>query len=169
MTDVWFKAVPLFPGCELGTDGTLLMEGRGEVAPATYSNGDLKFVIDNGPWIFSGPCWRLMADVFYTNAPMGLEPEFADGNRWNHALDNLIFGEVNAESGLWEPLRWKQIGHERRFDRRLGQRIRVNETGEVFDTLEEVAEAVGSYKQNVSAVLHGRLKSTGGRTFSYVN
>lgn len=167
--DSLIKAVPNFPGWELSSEGILFREGMGEVAPETYSNGDLKFRIDEGAWIFSGPCWKLMADVFYVNSPIGIEPEFVNGNRLDHSLDNLIFGEVNVVSGLWEPLPWKFVGSDRVFDRRLGRRIRVNETGEVFQTLVQAAMATGARKQNVSAVLHGRLGSTAGRTFSYVD
>lgn len=167
--DIWYRKVPSFPDWELSSDGRLMHRGEGEVAPEAYANGDLKFVIDDGMWRYSGPCWRLMAETFYENAPRGLEPEFADGNRFNHSLDNLIFGEVNPETGLWEPIRWRDLGHARRFDRRLGRRIRINETGEVFDSLDEVADYIGGQKQNVSAVLHGRLGQHRGKTFSYVD
>lgn len=169
MRDIWYNRIPNFPDWELGTDGRLMHRGEGEVSPKTYANGDLKFVIDEGAWIFSGPCWKLMADVFYENAPLGLEPMFSDGNRQNHSLENLVFGEVNRETGIWQPLRYRELSRTRRFDRRLGQKIMVDQTGEVYNSLDEVAAAIGGQKQNVSAVLHGRLDMHRGMTFSYVN
>lgn len=105
---------------------------------------------------------------FYIGYNFGMEPIFQDGNRQNHALDNLEFVEAVGQNGDYREVRWREHGPYRKVDRRFGQRIRVNETGEVYDSLDEVAAAIGGQKQNVSAVLNGRLKKHCGCTFSYV-
>lgn len=165
---IQWVSVPGFVGYELSSEGVLNLRGQGDIRPTTYANGDLRFRIEQYSTLYYGPCWRLMATSWYLGYRLGMEPVFLDGDRTNHSLDNLEFVEVSARSGDYETVRWRQEGKYRRFDRRLGRQIRDDRTGLVYNSLDEVAAAIGGQKQNVSAVLHGRLKQHCGRTFSYV-
>ena len=168
MSDLFWTSVPNFPSYEISSTGVLMRRGEGDIRPSTYENGDLRWEMEEYEWKFRGPCWRVMLWSFYLGGENGMEPIFLDGDRTNHGLDNLEFTEIDRKSGDYRVVRWVQQGRYRRFDRRIGQRIKVNETGIVYNSIQEVADAVGGQKSNVSACLHGRLKSHRGKTFSYV-
>jgi hypothetical protein len=166
VSEFWVH-VPGLSGYEISSLGVVRERGT-IVEPDTYKNGDLRFVLDDGHTLFNGPAWKLMLISFYLGAMGGLEPEFRNGNRHDHSLDNLLFVGFDNDTGDWVERRWRPRGRFRKFDARLGRRIMVLETGEIFDSLDEVAESIGGQKQNVSACLRGRLGSHRGKTFTYV-
>jgi group I intron endonuclease len=49
-----------------------------------------------------------------------------------------------------------------------GTFIKCNETGDIFISIMEAANKLGLYRSNIQQVLRGRLKTTGGHTFSRV-
>lgn len=48
----------------------------------------------------------------------------------------------------------------------MARRIRVIETGKVYNSIQEAAEAIGGTPQGVSDTLHGRIRKHRGFTFA---
>lgn len=103
---------------------------------------------------------RLVADAFYDGNHSGLDVNHIDGNKLNNNLSNLEFC-TRAENiqhafrtGLKKPSR--QI------------KIRVIETGEVFDSIRECARHMGLDPAQTGKVLAGKEKSCKGYHFEKV-
>lgn len=47
------------------------------------------------------------------------------------------------------------------------KRVRIIETGEIFDSAEECAKAIGGNPSGISAVINGRQEKHMGLTFAY--
>lgn len=91
---------------------------------------------------------RLVADAFYDGDHSDLDVNHIDGNKLNNNLSNLEFC-TRAENiqhafrtGLKKPSR--QI------------KIRIVETGEVFDSIRECARHIGGNQAQIGRVLAGK-------------
>lgn len=95
---------------------------------------------------------RLVAKAFFGESV--LDVNHKDGNRLNNRLDNLEYltRSKNIEHS------YRELGHK------SVQRKRVVcvETGEMFDSIKEAAEAKGINRISIGHVLAGRYKMAGG-------
>lgn len=168
MPNPYCVVLPGSEGVMVWSDGRVTYRGE-EFDPEPYSDGGLRFRIEAGTYLWIAPAWKVMLQAFYFGERGDCQPTFKDGDRRNHSLDNLVFVHADPETGDWVPKRYREMGYFRKFDSRLGQRIRILETGETFDSLQEVADRVGGHRSNVSACLHGRLARYKGFTYVYAD
>ena len=99
---------------------------------------------------------RLVAETFLGEHP-GLVVNHIDGCKLNNRINNLEFisAQLNstlaAESGLYKT-----------------KKIRIVETGEVFNSVRECAKAINVHPFDVSHYMGGARNSIKGFTFEYV-
>lgn len=159
MADEIWKPIPDFPNYEVSNLGrvrslktnALLRPGLGGVGYLTVA------LYENGKAI-SKSVHQLVAETFISKPSTEFVVNHKDGNKTNNNVDNLEFvtrqqNNIHAyETGL-NP-------HKKP--------VRIVETGEVFESQEACAEAIGGDPANISYCLSGKLKSHKGLHFERV-
>jgi hypothetical protein len=150
---------------------------EGDVWVSRPENSYEEWLEDGEPWVhiddgetgYRGPKWKMIMWAFYRGNYSGLWPEYVDDDQTNLSLDNLEFHFDDARFGPDRECRWRvnSVGL-RVFDRRMLPRVKVVETGQVFETAAEAAFELQMHQQNISAVLNGRLDRAKGFTFRYI-
>lgn len=103
---------------------------------------------------------RLVADAFYDGDHTGLDINHDDGNKLNNRLSNLVVctHKENIDhafrTGLKKPSR--QI------------KIRVIETGEVYESIRACARAMGLDQSMICQSMVGKMRSVNGYHFEKV-
>ena len=102
----------------------------------------------------------LVAETFMGKHP-GMVPDHKDGNRKNNKLDNL---------------EWVTQGENQRRAYELGLReppgekkVKIVETGEIFKSITECANAIDANVQNVSACLNGKRHQCNSLHFEFAD
>lgn len=107
---------------------------------------------------------RLVAETFLHNYNGSLQVNHIDGDKLNNCVDNLewVTHKENIrhaiDSGLFTPYKLPPHPHE-------GKRVKIVETGEVFESLTECANYIGGFKTAISACLLGKVKTHKGYHF----
>lgn len=132
---------------------------------------------DGDPWIrfnyyyqeFDGPLYFLMLRNFFEGNSLFVSFAYHDGDHWNLDLDN-IYPVTRDENGIGTPIRFR-VGANgtRRLDRRMKRRVRIVETGEIFNNVSELATHIEGQSNGVYLVLRGKLGSHKGLTFEWVD
>lgn len=127
----------------------------------------VKLVSSYGDHLYFGPLWKVVLSAFCWGSLDDLDIQHQNGDKTDNRLANLDLYFNDPRLG-WRKVGWREDGLDRILDRRLGERIEIIETGQVFDSVSEVARAIGGHQPNVTAVLKGRLASHRGYSFRYV-
>jgi hypothetical protein len=111
--------------------------------------------------IYNKKIHRVVAEAFVEGWGIDLQVNHIDGNKQN-----------NHESNL----EWVTKSENHKHAYRLGlqvpvkatKKVMIDNTGEIFNSINECAEFLDTQATNISAVLNGRRKALRGLTFSYV-
>lgn len=128
-------------------------------------------ILDNGYERWTWPVWFMVFRAFVDGADSDYQVEFKDGNPKNSALSNLKFAKFTRGRTRDVGLRMRERRDGKRIykvDSRYRGAILIKETGDIYDTTREVAEAIGGQQSNVVDVLNGRRKSHKGYSFEYI-
>lgn len=125
-------------------------------------NGYLQVYLCTGHGCIQNRVHRLVASTFIGIIPEGFTVNHIDGIKINNVVDNLeivSYSDNNRhafETGLKLPTY-------------AFKRVRCIETGETFNSVNEAAERFGTFAQLISAVIHGRQRTTRGLHFELVD
>lgn len=122
--------------------------------------------------VADAPVWFHILWSYYDGSLEDVYFEYVDGDPSNLYFENLIpswkdkQGHVHHLYG--RPTYFDRIMLDKRI-KYLGKKIMVVETGDLFDSVEETANAIGGYKNMIYKVLKGTATSHHGYTFKYVD
>lgn len=118
------------------------------------------------------PVWRHMLYCFYDGDIENVYFEYLDDDKTNLYIDNLIpvwkrpDGLIRKLAG--RPTYYNRIFLDKRF-REPGRKVLIVETGDIFDSPKDAADAIGGYVNLVYKVLKGSARSHMGFTFQYLD
>lgn len=155
--EIW-KSVVGFPNYEVSDRGRVRNKATKHIRSFSYNHGYPQ--VDLYPGQKTRTIHRLVADAFLGEHP-GMQVNHIDGNKKNNCLSNLEWctsSENNQhayDANLRTPPKEK--------------RVRIVETGEMFQSITKCAEAISGDVQNVSACLNGKRATCNGLHFEYVD
>lgn len=153
----WISAKS-FPQYEVSSNGDVRNKKTGRILKQqTGSHGYRTLTLRNDNKQISVRAHRLIADSFYDGDHEGLDVNHIDGNKLNNSISNLEFCT-----------RKENIRHA--FDNGLKHntrkiRIRVIETGEIFDSIRECQLATGFDRSAICKCLAGKQNNYKGYHF----
>lgn len=166
--EMW-RPMARFQGYQISSYGNVL-DHHGEAVEPYFNDQDILCVkVSRYEWSYDGPIWQLMLRNWWQGNRANIEFKYVDGDTTNLDIDNLL-PMHRDKNGFLNRTQWRIDDHgERVIDRRLSRlKVRIIETGNEFDTVRELADAIGGVPTQVYAVLRGRAKSHRGYTFETV-
>ena len=111
---------------------------------------------------------RLVAEAFIPNPENKPQVNHIDENKTNNMLSNLewITNKDNLNHGTRNERAGKAISKSRSIPI-IATNLKTGESTD-FNSGKECARQLGLYPGNITKVLKGRLKQTGGYTFKYI-
>lgn len=173
MDDKWNK-VNGFPKYSVSSSGNvrndstgrmkeLFVDTKGYLSVDLYSHGERKrFRVS-----------RLVGEAFIDNPESKPQINHIDGNKLNNSVSNLewVTAQENVrhafDNGLCHPSR-SMLGRKNPNAGRHGKKVRIVETGEVFDSILECERAINGNNRHICDCLSGRQKTHRGLHFEYV-
>lgn len=169
MNDEIWKVIEEFPNYEVSNLGRVRnKEKKNIIAPIKGSNGYLSVRIRRNSGDREKPSLsihRLVAKAFIENPDNKPQVNHIDGNKLNNNVDNLEWctREENSQHamklGLFKP----------EPPESPKRKVRIVETGEVFDSIRECAKQLRVAEQHIWACLNGRRETRNGLHFEYVD
>jgi len=160
-----FRGVRHFPGYRVTSYGRVLDPSGEMVMPFIRAEtGEPCVSLEYYEYSFNGPIWFLMLNAFYGLVDVRtVSPLYRDDDPTNLDIYNLRWEDAEGIPILF---RRDEHGDWKRY-RKQGRKVRLVETGEVFDNARECSE---SYNLNLNALymcLRGTQKSHLGYHFEY--
>ena len=157
--EIW-KDIEEFPSYQASDLGRIRNKNRNNIlSPIKDKDGYLKVHLNNDRTIRF--VHRLVAITFIPNPENKPQVNHKDGNKENNSVWNLEWctSKENNMHALNTGLR------------KQSTRVRIVETGEVFPSIKDCAEAIGARPQNVQAALnnYGHHKTVRGLHIEYAN
>lgn len=148
MAKVIWLPVKGFPKYEINQYGDVRNKRTGHIkVPRVDSSGYFQVGLNNGVRgkNHSKTVHRLVADAFYDGEHEGYQVNHIDGNKQNNFIANLEFvtGSENVQHAYDTGIRVPSGG------RGPIRKIRIVETGQVFDNMAECARFVGGDSGNI--------------------
>lgn len=166
--EIW-KPINNFINYEISTKGRVRnKETHYIIAQQLSSSGYMTVRLRRHSGDEEKPCLnvhRLVAEAFIPGGSSELQVNHIDGNKLHNNVENLEWctRKENAQHamrmGLFNP---KAPDPQKR-------KVRIVETGEIFDSIRECAKAINVKEQHVWACLNGQRYTRNGLHFEYVN
>ena len=156
--EIW-KDIYGFPGYQVSNQGRVRNKNSGHVLrPGLGGVGYLTVALYENKKSTTKNVHELVANAFIGTKKKGMTINHKDGDKTNNAASNLEI--VTYRDNLLHA-----------YDLKLNQHpkpVKIVETGEVFESLKECADAIGGDNANISSCLSGKLKSHKGLHFETV-
>lgn len=155
-----------FPMHKISSFGRIFDIEFDEIVPQTYSRGEVRTILKYGPDEFRGAVWQMMYATFWKAGwGIGVDVVYRDDDPKNLSIFNLLFEKegkpliyvLDSVSGIW------------RRKRNAARRVRIVETGEEFDSVQEVAKHVGGYSNTIYMCLRGSQDSSKGLHYEWID
>ena len=163
-----FAKIKGYPKYEVSSDGYVKSLTTNRIMkPSEAYGGYLHVKLFDGRKHHSKAVHRIVAESFAEGPYDGLEVNHIDGNKHNNSLDNLEWCTHSENTrhairtGLFIPYKLPPRPHE-------GRRVRIVETGQVFDSLTRCADSIGGVKQGIYQCLAGTKKTYKGYRYEEV-
>ena len=131
-----------------------------------WAENDMPYVwISEREMGYRGPVWKLVLSAWFRGILLDVTIRYKDGDPFNCRADNLVPLMLDPKTNHIRPIRTRRLGDQWVLDRRIGLRIQIVETGQVFDSAKACADAIGGLPSRIAEVLAGTQKSHRGYTF----
>ena len=168
MSEEKWKTIHGFENYEISSFGRVRnKETRNEIKPILGSSGYLTVRIRRHHGDYEKPAiniHRAVAEAFIPGGSKELQVNHKDGNKLNNNVDNLEWCTRKENSqhamrlGLFNP---QPPDPPKR-------KVRIVESGEIFDSIRDCAKAINVAEQHVWACLNGKRSIRNGLHFEYV-
>lgn len=161
-----WRKIASFPNYKVSSKGRIKSQ-RTIMTPYTTKNGYKQIRLFSNGKHHSKYVHRLVAEAFIDRDNDRFEVNHIDGNKANNSVENLEWCTHSENTrhaikkGLFSPYKLPINPHPKR-------RVRIVETGDVFDSVTECATYIGGNKSGVSACLCGKAKSYKGFHFEEI-
>lgn len=162
--EVW-KTIEDFPNYSVSSDGRVRKDSSGKILIATrdsrgYPSLSLK---DENGW-HTKMVHRLVAKAFVENPYEKRSVNHIDGNKSNNHISNLewVTNSENMSHAYATGLK-----HRPDYAGSPKQRVRIKETGEIFESVGECARAIGGDQAHIFNCLSGRYHTHKGYHYEY--
>lgn len=173
MPDTWSK-IEEFPNYSVSTDGRIRNDIRGELkAPKKSSGGYYAVDLYKNGKRTTARIHRLVGQAYVENPDNKAQINHIDGDKSNNDYRNLewVTPKENMEHamshGLFRASRG-MLGKKNPNGGRPGKRVRIVETGEVFDSILACERAINGNNRHICDCLSGRQHTHRGYHFEYV-
>ena len=168
MSEIW-KEITDFPSYEVSDLGHVRNKNTQHMKTTWHDNdGYLKVTLmkfDNGKKSYRKTVHRLVAEAFMGGKHDTLQVNHINGIKDDNRVTNLewVTGSENVKHAYDTGLRRPSGG------RGEIRKVRVVESGGVYDNLHECAKAIGSDSGNISKCLHGKADTVKGYHLEYAD
>lgn len=151
-----YKPIPRYPRYEVSDAGNIKNKQTGHVLhPGIKSNGYQIVVLSNDGKRKTEHVHKLVAETFCDKSSDAMVVNHIDGNKTNNSARNLEWctsSDNNRHayaSGLKVPTK--------PYNQPARKKIRVIETGEIYDSIDACARSIGANRRHISDCINGRL------------
>lgn len=158
-----------YPDYEVSVYGEIYSKRTGIVLqPARDKKGYLRVVLCDSDGMHTKKVHRLVAEAFIPNPEIKPEVNHVDGCKGNNRVTNL---EWNTHKENMEHAFANGLGKRSEKCGSPKKKVRIIETGEVFDSISDCAKHVGDNPSHthISSCIHGRRKTHKGYHYEVVN
>lgn len=151
--------------CEISSEGRVRDDG-GYIIEPDLVDGHPYVNLRGFGWSAIGPLWTMMLDVFFVGNKDGVHFDYLDDDYMNVSLNNLIPKYVPPGKDEFQEMRVTILEDgTRQLSRRPVKRVKIVETGAIYNSVRECAEAIGGSNIVIYACLRGAERSHRGYTF----
>lgn len=172
MADTWSK-IEGFPNYSVSNDGRIRNDKSGELKiPTVNHNGYAEMDLYDSGQRSKVRVHRVVAQAYLENPDEKSQVNHKDGNKLNNDYENLEWVspkenmEHAIEHGLFRASRG-MLGKKNPNAGRPGKRVRIVETGEVFDSILDCERAINGNNRHICDCLAGRQHTHRGYHFEY--
>jgi hypothetical protein len=167
-----WNRIPMFVGYQISSYGNLRDPNQNPVEMYFNDKDQWCAHLITDEWESWAPVWKHLLVSFFDGNLDDVYFLYRDGDIANLALDNLIpvyMGEDGKPVELKSRARFLgRIVLDRRI-KNTNKAVMIIETGDVFDTVKECAQAIDGYTNMIHKCLKGTAESHHGYHFRYID
>jgi len=160
--EVWLNIYE-FPDYEISSQGRVRNTLTNRILKPGNVNGYQQVILCRDKKHYPKYIHVLVADRFFDGAHTGLDVNHNDSRRGNNFVGNLewMSRSDNIKHAYQKGYKIPSGPHKIR-------KVRIKETGLIFDNATECAKYIGGYRSHVSACLRGELSTHKGYSFEFI-